>query len=429
MNIRLNFFLVLLSISFLPVSASAQNNTSIQVLSATVKDKPVGGAEVIFQKNGEKSVNTTTNLLGKSSVYVPFNTNDNSSLLIIKAKGYSTLVVKCPCNGLTYALSETMTQLDGMRIVLSWGDHPIDMDSHLVFDRNHISFNHKRGENAWLDVDSRQGYGPETITIGERNTGNDYIYAVHTYHDENKFKKNHYNIKAKAQVYVGNSLVRTYYFQPGEPGTLRYLFGINKQGEIYDLNKIVRGVSGEEGVIRELNSSLSSSYVLNTNSITISAPRPNSSPRASMGRGAGITIGSYTRASSGDISKAKLINQKGEKAYHRKELDAAIRLYHQAIELDPEYSQAYSNLGLAYQKSKRIAEALWANRKAIVLAKGKKKHIVRASSYYNIARIYESHNMLKKALQNYVFAEQQRPRKAYKKAIKRIKDKINQADT
>lgn len=71
MNIRLNFFLVLLSISFLPVSASAQNNTLIQVLSATVKN-PVGDAEVIFQKNGEKPVNTTTNLLGKSSVNIPF---------------------------------------------------------------------------------------------------------------------------------------------------------------------------------------------------------------------------------------------------------------------------------------------------------------------------------------------------------------------
>lgn len=424
MNIRLSFFLVLLNISFLPVLASAQNNTSIQVLSATVKDKPVGGAEVIFQKNGEKSVNTTTNLLGKSSVNVPFNTNDSSSLLIIKAKGYSTLVVKCPCNGLTYALSETMTQLDGMRIVLSWGGHPIDMDSHLVFDRNHISFNHKSGDSAWLDVDSRQGYGPETITIGERNSGNDYIYAVHTFYDEGQFKKNHYSIKAKAQVYVGNSLVRTYYFQPGEPGTLRYLFGVNKQGEIYDLNKIVRGVSGEEGVIRELSSSLSSSYVFNTNSMAPGASRPNSSPQASIGKRTSLTIGGYTRASSNDVSEAKLLNQKGEKAYHRKELDVAIKLYHQAIELAPEYSQAYSNLGLAYQKSNRIAEALWANRKAIALAKGKKKNVVRASSYYNIARIYESHNMLKKALQNYVFAEQQRSRKAYKKAIKRVKDKI-----
>lgn len=422
MNIRLYFCIVLLSISLLPVSAGAQNNTAIQVLSATVKDKPIGDAEVIFQKNGEKSINTKTNLSGKASVKVPFDTNDSSSLLIIKANGYSTLVVKCPCNGLTYALSETMTQLDGMRIVLSWGDHPIDMDSHLVFDRDHISFNHKKGSKAWLDVDSRNGYGPETITIGERKTGSNYLYAVHTFHDDNKFKTDNYNIKARAQVYIGNSLVRTYYFQPGEPGTLRYLFGINKQGEIYDMNKVVKDITGEDGVDKELGTLLTSRYVINTNLITNRAPTQSITH---IEKGTSATMMGYSNASNDDIKQAKNINSRGEKAYHRKQLDTAIRLYHEAIELNPGYSQAYSNLGLAYQKSNRIAEALWANRKAIILAEGENKHIVRASSYYNIARIYELHTLYNKSLQNYVLANDQRPRKAYTKAIKRIKAKMH----
>ena len=46
----------------------------------------------------------------------------------------------------------------------------------------------------------------------------------------------------------------------------------------------------------------------------------------------------------------------------------AIDYYRQALDLDADFGQAYSNLGLAYQKADRIAEAIWANRKAIALA-------------------------------------------------------------
>lgn len=34
---------------------------------------------------------------------------------------------------MTYAISPAMTSLDGMRVVLSWGEKPFDLDSHLIF--------------------------------------------------------------------------------------------------------------------------------------------------------------------------------------------------------------------------------------------------------------------------------------------------------
>lgn len=34
---------------------------------------------------------------------------------------------------MTYAISPVMTNLDGMRVVLSWGEKPFDLDSHLIF--------------------------------------------------------------------------------------------------------------------------------------------------------------------------------------------------------------------------------------------------------------------------------------------------------
>ena len=64
--------------------------------------------------------------------------------------------------------------------------------------------------------------------------------------------------------------------------------------------------------------------------------------------------------------------------------------FQDAVNLYPSFGQAYSNLGLTYQKLDRTAEALWANRKAIELASGNTKARVQASSYYNIARIYEA---------------------------------------
>lgn len=41
---------------------------------------------------------------------------------------------------MTYAISPVMTSLDGMRVVLSWGEKPFDLDSHLIFPGGHIYF-------------------------------------------------------------------------------------------------------------------------------------------------------------------------------------------------------------------------------------------------------------------------------------------------
>ncbi len=123
---------------FLSFATSAQQ-TEIQVLSAVVKDQAISGAQVIFQKNGSASVTATTDTRGKISVPSPFGGVDDASVtLIIKKDGYSTLVTKGPVKGLTYALSPTMSTLDGLRIVLHWNASPADVDSHLAYHSNHI---------------------------------------------------------------------------------------------------------------------------------------------------------------------------------------------------------------------------------------------------------------------------------------------------
>lgn len=143
---------------------------------------------------------------------------------------------------------------------------------------------------------------------------------------------------------------------------------------------------------------------------------------------AGVSGQLSGRAATGAVNvnqaAAKALNRQGEDAYRRGDLESAIAFYQQAIEQDAVFSQAYSNLGLAYQKLDRIAEAIWANRKAIALADGPNAATVRASSYYNIARIYEAAGQLDDALRHYQLAKAQKDSATYDQAISRIKSKL-----
>ena len=56
-----------------------------------------------------------------------------------------------------------------------------------------------------------------------------------------------------------------------------------------------------------------------------------------------------------------LFGAKFETAYRSGDYAAAIQLFQMAINLDGSYGQAYSNLGLVFQKSGRVAEAQWAD--------------------------------------------------------------------
>ncbi|RQU19587.1 tetratricopeptide repeat protein [Burkholderia cenocepacia] len=363
----------------------------VQVLSATIKDEKIAGASIIIQKNGEQSVTATTDALGQVSIDADV-LSDAASLIIIKKDGYSNLVAKCPCTGLTYALSPVMRSLDGLRVVLTWGAEPKDLDSHMAYPGNHVYFRRKRGTDANLDVDDTDGYGPETVTLERKRDGDTYVYAVHDYTDRDApgataLSKS----QAKVFVYVGESLVRTYYVPRNLPGNLWTVFRITGAGEFQDINT-VRGVrTGSEDVLNALTD------IGDERNPVVAA---NQAPVDSV--------------------RARTFNQSGEQAYRNGRLDDAIALYGQAIEQDPSYGQAYSNLGLAYQKAGRSAEAIWANRKAIALASGTTAATVRASSFYNIGRMYESAGQFASALENYRAAKRERDNPVYDKAIQRV---------
>jgi len=143
----------------------------------------------------------------------------------------------------------------------------------------------------------------------------------------------------------------------------------------------------------------------------------------------GVEMSSYTNESTqvvaenqsvADPAQAKAKNLAGESAYHAGRLDDAIALFQQATQLDASYGQAYGNLGLAYQKAGRSAEAIWADRKALALASGPNAATTRAGAYYNIARIYEDAGQFADALTSYQAAKREKANTAYDKAIERV---------
>jgi len=103
-----------------------------------------------------------------------------------------------------------------IRIVLTWGIRPMDLDGHLVTPNiegrnHHIYFSPKtKGEQfsapyAQLDVDDTSSYGPETITIYKSKPGI-YHYYVHNYSGTPAIRYS----DAKVEIYSDMGLVKTY---------------------------------------------------------------------------------------------------------------------------------------------------------------------------------------------------------------------------
>lgn len=376
------------------VASSGLFAENIQILSAVTKDKVINGAEVILQKSGKTSKVTHSKSNGKAT-FSGFGDTEESTLIIKKA-GYSTLVAQCPCEGLTYALSPNMKNLDGMRAVLTWGERPSDLDSHLTYKNNHIFFGAKKGSQAHLDVDDTNSYGPETVTIVHRQENKAYIYAVHDFSNGRKNStKTLGESGATVRVYIGKTLMRTYKVKPKKIGNIWVVFAIDEEGIFHDINAYLGTTKSSDGVKKIMKDILVSR-----------------------------DFASQSSLSGAEKSRAESLNDLGESAYHQKRYEEAMYKYQEAININPNYGQAYSNLGLVFQRLKRSAEAIWANKKAIGLASGVRKKEIRASSYYNMAKVYEGQRKYQKALESYTNALKNKEHPAYHKGINRAKRKL-----
>lgn len=125
------------------------------------------------------------------------------------------------------------------RIVLSWGQEPDDLDSHLTGPdgqggRFHVYYSDEEfGDVANLDDDDTDSFGPETITLTPQTDGT-YRYSVHNFADQGETgsqgiagEVNDLDIPALVQVYTDQGLLREYRAPASTPGDTWRVFEMN----------------------------------------------------------------------------------------------------------------------------------------------------------------------------------------------------------
>ena len=140
-----------------------------------------------------------------------------------------------------FSLSPLLT-VGQLRIVLSWGESPSDLDSHLWLPQEvpyHVYFG-RRGQLgecpfAELDTDDTSSFGPETITIGQRVNG-DYRYAVFNFSGSPALTTS----EAEVQVFDASGLVTTFNVPTDGEGRWWHVMDIDGEtGAITQVDEIV----------------------------------------------------------------------------------------------------------------------------------------------------------------------------------------------
>ena len=146
------------------------------------------------------------------------------------------------------------------RIVLTWGETPSDLDSHLTGPaasggRFHVYYASQGSEDfapfAGLDVDDVSSFGPETTTIYRQDDGV-YRFSVHDFTNRSSVSSTALaQSGAKVEVYQGDERVAVYSV-PNDDGTLWTVFELDDD-RIIPVNTM--GYEQNEGNIRSVGSS------------------------------------------------------------------------------------------------------------------------------------------------------------------------------
>lgn len=238
-----------------------------------VNGQPVPVATIKFRKGvsayttGIMKVVTTTS----AGVYLASDLEPGYYTGEMSAAGYNTGYLTALClsgatNGNQNGVLSPVLDESEIRIVLTWGATPSDLDSHLTgpiegstTSRFHV-YAYVLGSltfSPWaaLDHDDRYSYGPETITIVRKFPGV-YRYSVHDFSNRNATSSTILgNSGAHVDVYRGSSLWQSFNV-PNAAGTLWTVFEysggaiapVNSMSYQSDLNTVQsRTPGGSEG--------------------------------------------------------------------------------------------------------------------------------------------------------------------------------------
>ena len=197
--------------------------------------------DYVTDKNGS-TISTVTDTYGAFTIKLPVGAY---TLEVVKegfVTGYYNVVSSSGSSNQLQALVMTpVLSDDEYRIVLTWGEIPSDLDSHLLYYKDgvnlmHVYYGNRYGivdgeKIAELDRDDVTSYGPETVTITLRTghlDGGVFKYYVHNFS-----ARNYTDLSASGavvRVYKGNDLLQTYSVPQNLQGIYWFVFDITEDG-------------------------------------------------------------------------------------------------------------------------------------------------------------------------------------------------------
>lgn len=132
----------------------------------------------------------------------------------------ATVISEATATDVNLVLSSILASTE-YRIVLTWGENPRDLDSHLWIPNGEHCYwppSNRTVSGANLDIDDIASYGPETVTITQVFPGT-YTYAVHHYCDWGDDQGTITTSNALVKVYDEFGMLRTFYVPSDSSGS------------------------------------------------------------------------------------------------------------------------------------------------------------------------------------------------------------------
>lgn len=229
-----------------------------------VTGRPVSEVKLSFIKGWNKQegdiiLTTNTDFNGEYQVQLPV----GNYTVCMEKNGYVSNrfnIVVLPIsvmqqNATLVPTGDEMPEGD-LRIVLTWGKTPVDLDSHLLGpvvngDGNfHISFYNRSYfydsiKYADLDVDDTTSYGPETTTVYKKMEKGKYSFYVHDY--TNRYNDNSTALSksgAIVEIYIGGQLYTAYPVPTDKKGVYWHVFDYDPvENKIIPVNEFKEKIS------------------------------------------------------------------------------------------------------------------------------------------------------------------------------------------
>ena len=141
--------------------------------------------------------------------------------------------------------------VSNIRIVLTWGAYPYDLDSHLFgpeyddpdsyfhtcyYDKTYYYYDYNADRDmmiANLDLDDTDSYGPETTTVYSVSDKGTYSFYVHDYSNKwDDYSTELSESDAKVQVYADNRLINTFNVPTGVVGNVWHVFDYDAESKV-----------------------------------------------------------------------------------------------------------------------------------------------------------------------------------------------------